>query len=313
VYEFTRSRFQDHAVRTVTHDSPKLLRTVLRHLLSIAALVLLGGLISATLVRLAPGFDSDERELDPSLNAESIRALHAERAGEHNILRFYAAYLRGALHGDLGISHSLGQPVSTLLRDRWPVTLRVAGIGLLFGWLLASALAFLSCLWPRPASQLLGTILSGAFLCIPAAVLALLSVILNTPGYLAIALIVFPKIYRYSSNLLAKAYVLPHITAARARGLAEPRILAFHILPVVGPQLIALAGITISLALGAAIPVESLCGLPGIGQLAWQAALSRDLPLLVNLTILVTLVTLLANSGADVMILMLRPWHAQGS
>ena len=50
-----------------------------------------------------------------------------------------------------------------------------------------------------------------------------------------------------------------------------------------------------------------MCGLPGIGQLAWQAALSRDLPLLVNLTVLVTLVTLLANSGADVMIYMLRP------
>ncbi|MGA7291440.1 MAG: ABC transporter permease subunit, partial [Terriglobales bacterium] len=71
-----------------------------------------------------------------------------------------------------------------------------------------------------------------------------------------------------------------------------------------GPQMIALAGITVSIALGTAIPVEALCGLPGIGQLAWQAALSRDLPLLVNLTVIVTLVTLLANSGADVMIYM---------
>ena len=56
--------------------------------------------------------------------------------------------------------------------------------------------------------------------------LALLSVILNAPGYLAIAFIVFPRIYRYSRNLLAKAYALPHITAARARGLGEARILA---------------------------------------------------------------------------------------
>lgn len=140
--------------------------------------------------------------------------------------------------------------------------------------------------------------------------LALLSVILNAPGYLAIALIVFPKIYRYSRNLLAKAYRLPHITAARARGLRETRILIWHVLPVVGPQLIALGGITVSLALGASIPVESLCGLPGIGQLAWQAALSRDLPLLVNLTVIVTLVTLLANSSADVMIHILRPREA---
>lgn len=284
-----------------------LLRRIARHLASIAALVLLGGLLSATLVRLAPGFNTDERALDPSLNAESIRALRADRAGEQNILRFYTAYLRGAFHGDLGTSHALGQPVNTLLRQRWPVTLRVAGIGLLLGWLLASTLAFSACLWKHPIYELLGTTVSGAFLCIPAAVLALASVIFNAPGYLAIALIVFPKIYRYSRNLLSKTYALQHTTAARARGLGELRILAFHILPVVGPQLIALAGITVSLALGASIPVESLCGLPGIGQLAWQAALSRDLPLLVNLTVLVTLVTLLANSGADVMIHTLRP------
>ena len=284
-----------------------MLRRIARHLLSIAALVLLGGLLSATLVRMAPGFDSDERELDPSLNADSIRALHAKRAGEHNILRFYASYLRGAIHGDLGTSYALGQPVGALLRERWPVTLRVAGIGLLLGWLLASIMAFSVSLWQRPVYEICGTTLSGAFLCVPAAVLALVSVILNTPGYLAIALIVFPKIYRYSRNLLAKAYALPHITAARARGLGELRILGWHVLPVVGPQLIALAGVTISVALGASIPIESLCGLPGIGQLAWQAALSRDLPLLVNLTVLVTLVTLLANSSADVMIHVLKP------
>ncbi|MGH9642439.1 MAG: ABC transporter permease subunit [Terriglobales bacterium] len=284
-----------------------MLRRIARHLVSIAALVLLGGLLSATLVRMAPGFDSDERELDPSLNAESVRALRAERAGEHNILRFYAGYLRGAVHGDLGNSHALGQPVSVLLRERWPVTLRVAGIGLLLGWILASILAFSASLWRLPVYEIFGTAVSGAFLCIQAAVLALLSVILNTPGYLAIALIVFPKIYRYTRNLLDKAYAMPHITAARARGLGELRILAWHVVPLVGPQLIALAGITISLAFGASIPVESLCGLPGIGQLAWQAALSRDLPLLVNLTVLVTLVTLLANSGADVMIHVLKP------
>jgi peptide/nickel transport system permease protein len=284
-----------------------LLWKITRHLAAIAALVLLVGLLSATLVRMAPGFDADERELDPSLNADSQRALRQARAGEHNILTFYTAYLRGAAHGDLGTSHALGQPVKTLLQERWPVTVRVVGIGLLLAWILASLLAFTACLWQRRGYEILGTTLSGAFLCIPAAVLALLSVILNAPGYLAIALIVFPKIYRYSRNLLAKAYSLPHITAARARGLGELRILMRHVLPVAGPQMIALAGITVSIALGASIPVEALCGLPGIGDLAWQAALSRDLPLLVNLTVLVTLVTLLANTGADVMIYMLRP------
>jgi peptide/nickel transport system permease protein len=57
--------------------------------------------------------------------------------------------------------------------------------------------------------------------------------------------------------------------------------------------------VSLSLAIGAAIPIEALCGLAGVGQLAWQAALARDLPLLVNITVLVTLVTLLANTAAD--------------
>ena len=287
-----------------------LLWRVARHLLAIVGMALLGGLLSATLVRLAPGFDTDERQLDPSLSAESVRALRESRAGEQNVLRYYTDYLKGTVRGNLGVSHTLGQPVQRLLRDRWPVTLRVAGIGLLLGWLLATALAFGVSLSRLSAYEILGTTVSGAFLCIPAAVLALLSVIFNAPGCLAIALIVFPKIYRYSRNLLAKAYAMAHITAARARGLGEVRILMWHVLPTAGPQMIALAGITVSIALGASIPVESLCGLPGIGQLAWQAALARDLPLLVNVTVLVTLVTLLANSGADVIIHMVRSREA---
>ncbi len=129
--------------------------------------------------------------------------------------------------------------------------------------------------------------------------LALLSVLWNVPGALAIALIIFPRDYRYTRNLLAKAYTLPHVLAARAKGLGEARILFWHVIPLAAPQILAVAGVSVSLALGAAIPVEALCGLAGVGQLAWQAALSRDLPLLVNITILVTLVTLLANSGAD--------------
>src|SRR5277367_1188853 len=88
---------------------PSLAQQVARKLGAIAALVLLGGLLSATLVRLAPGFDADERQLDPSLSAESVRALRDSHAGERNILGFYASYLRNAMHGDLGTSRALGQ------------------------------------------------------------------------------------------------------------------------------------------------------------------------------------------------------------
>jgi peptide/nickel transport system permease protein len=276
------------------------------HALALVATVLLGGLLSATLVRLAPGFDADERELDPHLNAASVNALHDARRQDRNIFRFYLSYMNRAAHGDLGRSLALGQPVRTLLRDRAPLTLRLLTTGLALAWMLALTLA-LSAAWLRlSVYDTLTTVISGTFLCIPAAVLALLSVLWNVPGSLAIALIVFPHTYRYARNLLVKAYSLPHIITARAKGLGEVRILFWHVVPVVAPQLLAVAGVSVSMAVGAAIPVEALCGLAGIGQLAWQAALARDLPLLVNITILVTLVTLLANSGADVIGHMVR-------
>ena len=270
------------------------------HTLALLATVLLGGLLSATLVRLAPGFEADERELDPHLNAGSVQALREAKHQDHNIFRFYLSYMNRAAHGDLGTSLALGQPVRSLLRDRAPLTLRLLVTGLALAWIMALTLA-LSAAWFRlSVYDTLTTVVSGTFLCIPAAVLALLSVLWNVAGSLAIALIVFPHTYRYARNLLVKAYSRPHIITARAKGLGEARILFWHVVPVVAPQLLAVAGVSVSMAIGAAIPVEALCGLPGVGQLAWQAALARDLPLLVNITILVTLVTLLANSGADV-------------
>lgn len=270
------------------------------HALTLLATVLLGGFLSATLVRLAPGFNVDERELDPHLNAQSLQALHDARNRDRNVFQFYLAYMNQAAHGDLGTSLALGQPVRTLLRDRAPLTLRLLAVGLGLAWMLTLTLA-LSAAWLRlSVYDTLTTVVSGTFLCLPAAVLALLSVLWNVPGSLAIALIVFPHTYRYARNLLVKAYSRPHVITARAKGLGEARILFWHVVPVVTPQLLAVAGVSVSLAVGAAIPVEALCGLAGIGQLAWQAALARDLPLLVNITILVTLVTLLANSGADV-------------
>ena len=54
-------------------------RKIARHGLAIVATVLLGGLLSTVLVRLAPGFDVDEEQLDPHLNSASVQALRQAR------------------------------------------------------------------------------------------------------------------------------------------------------------------------------------------------------------------------------------------
>ncbi len=283
-----------------------LLRKIVRHGVAIIATALIGGFLSATLVRLAPGFSVDEAQLDPHLSSESIQALRQQRLQQQNLFHFYWRSLAGAMRGDLGRSLSLGQPVTELLRQRLPLTFRIVTLGLLLDWVAVLSLALSASFLRVTAFDGFATAISGTLLCLPAAVLALLSVLWNIPGALAVALIVFPRDYRYTRNLLAKAQTQSFILAARARGLSELRILLCHVLPVVAPQLLAVAGVSVSLAIGAAIPVEALCGLAGVGQLAWQAALARDLPLLMNITVLMTLVTLSANSASDVVGSMLR-------
>ncbi len=276
-------------------------KSIARRLMLAALTVVLGGLLSAALVRYAPGFGVDERQLDARLSNESIAAIRNATSQERSIVPFYVAYLRRALHGNLGMSRSLNRPVRELLAERAGVTVRLAGKALLIAWLMAVLLVLAAWLLRLSAVSIAGTLLSGTLLCVPAGGLALLAVIVNAPGYVALALIIFPKVHRYLSNLTAATAGMEHIVTARAKGLSRSRILAWHVVPVIKREVLALAGISISLAIGAAIPVEALCGIAGIGQLAWHSALARDLPVLIDVSILVIALVTLANSGSDLL------------
>lgn len=263
--------------------------------------MLLGALAAATLVRVAPGFNVDEQQLDSRLSHASVEALRSHRNANSNILQFYGHYMDAAVHGDFGTSLTFNRPVGRLVMERLPTTASLVGVGLIAGWLLACLLAFSAALFKSPAYDLCSGTISSVFLCIPSAVLALLFVLWRAPASAAIAMVVFPKIFRYARNVLAQNYELPHVVMARAKGLTPLRILFFHVLPVSAAPLVALAGVSISIGLSAAIPIEALCGIPGIGQLAWQGALGRDLPLLVTLSMLVALLTLAATSISDLL------------
>ena len=262
-------------------------------------MLVLGGFLGATLVRQAPGFGVDEEELDSRLNQASIQALRRAHSTDESVARFYLHYLKGLLHGDLGISLSLHQPVRQLLAERLPETMKSIGLGLAFAWTAGLSLAMIAVMFRWWFADLVTSLLASLLLCIPAAALALLFVVAQAPARFALGLILFPKMFTYARNLLAKSASLPHVLTARAKGLDEIRVMLWHILPVAGPQLLALAGVSVSLAFAAIIPVEVLCDLPGVGQLAWKAALGRDLVLLVNVTMIVTLMTLVINSAAE--------------
>lgn len=275
------------------------IRRIARHVAGFVLTTVITGLLGATLVRFGPGFDADEQQLDPRLNAQSLQALHGSHAAERHLVRYYAHFLGRMATGDLGVSRSLARPVTQLLAERAGVTLQLMGTGILGGWALGLLLAVPAVLYRAPLYELASTAVSGFFLSVPSAVLALLLFFSHGPVRCAIALLIFPKVFRYARNLLGDAFTQPHVLAARARGLSEPRIFLWHVVPVAAPQLLALAGVSLGVAFGAAIPIEVLCDFPGIGQLAWKAALARDLPVLVSLTVLVAAVTQITNAASD--------------
>ena len=271
-------------------------KRIAANLLGVLLTIILGVFVSATLVRFAPGFDADEHQLDSRLQSDTVAALKAAKTANSHLLPFYATYFSHALHGDLGVSSTLGRPVRELIVERYPQTLRVCALGLALGCLLGFFLACVSALPGSAAWDVTTASVAGLLLCLPASVVALACLFAKIPAGVAIAAVILPRVYRYSRNLLLRAYALPHVTAAVARGIAPLRIFLWHVLPVCAPQLAAVFGISVSLALSAAIPIESLCGVSGIGQLAWQAALGRDLPVLVTLTVVLASITIFSNS-----------------
>jgi peptide/nickel transport system permease protein len=276
-------------------------KAMLRRMFLAGLTVMLGGLLSATLVRYAPGFGADEQQLDARLSSASLAVMRNAAAGERAVGHYYIHYLQRVLRGDLGFSRSLNRPVRELLAERASVTCQLAMKAMLLAWLAAFVLVFATNVLRLSALSLCSTLFSGALLCLPAGALALLSILVNAPGYLPLALILFPKVHRYLRNLTMASVAMPHVLMARAQGLSQIRILLRHTVPVMRREVLALVGVSVGLAISAAIPVEALCGIPGIGQLAWQAALARDLPVLTNLSILIVAVVTLANASADVL------------
>jgi peptide/nickel transport system permease protein len=177
---------------------------------------------------------------------------------------------------------------------------RSVSFGVLLAWAVALAASLAVLRFRGVAAEFSGTLLSGLLIALPSAVVALFAVYLRAPVSLAIAVVLFPKLFRYLRNLFAHAQSQPYVLAASARGIGQSRIMFRHVLPLAAPGLIALLGVSLSIAFGAAIPIEALCDSPGVGQLAWQATLNRDLPLIMNLTLLATMITVAANSLASI-------------
>ncbi len=83
-----------------------------------------------------------------------------------------------------------------------------------------------------------------------------------------------------------ESWAAPHVLFARGCGVGPGRLLLRYVLPQLRPQLVPLFGMSMMTAVAALVPVEVVFDQPGLGKLAWQCAMNRDLPVLAAVTLI---------------------------
>jgi peptide/nickel transport system permease protein len=125
--------------------------------------------------------------------------------------------------------------------------------------------------------------------------MAALALLFRLPPEMVVAAVVFPRVSATAQELLETNRNLPHVVCARARGLGRFRLFFLHVLPPAFLPIVALIAVSVTLGFSASIPIEVYMDVPGLGQLAWRAALGRDMPVLIAVTLLLATVTVGCN------------------
>jgi peptide/nickel transport system permease protein len=98
-----------------------------------------------------------------------------------------------------------------------------------------------------------------------------------------------------------------YVRTARAKGATEARVLVRHVFRNVLLTLVTMLGMDVGLVLGAALYVEVVFGLPGLGNVAWQSIAREDWPVLQGIVIFTSLLVIAANLVVDLVYALLDP------
>lgn len=298
-------------------------------------------MLSFLLMRLAPGDPlarlSDERPLPPA-QVESLRARYGL---DQPPARQLLAFLGGTLRGDFGVSIQYGRPVTTILLERLPASLLLGGtvlfltvwggawlgavqairrgrwsdraagtvslvayaipsfwLGLMLAWLFGVELRWLPAagmrdpLLPDDVSGTVRWLDIARHLVLPALTLTVVSI---------------GATMRYQRTAMLEALAQPYIQTARARGLSERRIRWRHAFRTALFPVVTLFGLWLPVLAAGSVFVEKVFAWPGLGSLAADAVSARDYPVIMGVTILVTILVVIGGLIADISYAALDP------
>jgi peptide/nickel transport system permease protein len=95
--------------------------------------------------------------------------------------------------------------------------------------------------------------------------------------------------------------------AARARGIPERRLLWVHALRPALLPVVTLLGLSLPILVSGSVVIETIFSWPGMGQVAYNAARARDIPLILGATLIGAAAVILGNLVADVLYFVVDP------
>lgn len=299
---------------------------IIRRVLQSIPVIIGVTLIVLIVIHLLPG--GPRALLGPHATPADVHAFMVQNGYNKPIFIQYLKFLDTLLHGNLGWSYHYNQSVSSLLAEDLPKTAVLIGLSYLVAILIAIPVGVLQTVRRNKPSDYAVTWLVLVGYSLPPFWLGLLLIwrlavatrlfppeapqgatigaVLSQPLGLVlpvltlsvVSIATFSRFVRSSSiENLAQDYV----RTARATGASERKVLFRHVLRNSLTPIISIMGLNLPNLVSGAILVEALFNYPGMGLLFWTSATDHDYPVLMGFTVVVGVVTVVGNLGADIL------------
>ncbi len=297
---------------------------IVKRLLSIVLTFIVVSLVVFLMMHAVPGGPFDQKDMPLS---EAVKAQINARLGlDQPLWVQYVNYMKGVLVGDFGVPFQApGETVLSLLADAWPPSLLLGGLGVLIGTPIGILLGMAAALRRNSWIDYLASVIATLGLTIPIFVISMLLIlvfavwlnwlpasgwgkperwVLPIAAYAAIPIATYA---RYTRSAMLDTLNRPFVTALRAKGLSERRIIFQHVLRNSAiPMVTLFLPMFIGIATGS-IFIETMFRIPGLGSYFVSSIQNRDYPLEMSLVLMVTLMFCLAYFFADIAYALLNP------
>jgi peptide/nickel transport system permease protein len=314
-------------------------RFIARRILQLLPLLLGITIVSFSVMQLAPGDYLDQLRGQPQIRPEYVERLRQQFGLDRPSYEQYFYWLSNALQGNFGYSFTYKIEVFTLIGQRLYYTFLLSFWSTVFAWSVAIPLgiyvarrrnSFGDRFWNFIA--FMGISLPGFFVALLAMLLAQKTGWFPVGGATSVeydSLSWFGKIKDTGWHLILPVLVLGtrgvaglmrqmrgnmldvlgenYILAARARGLAEKKVVYKHALRNSINPLITLFGYEISGLLAGAALVENVMAWPGLGRLLLESVTARDLYVAMGAFVMGGVLLIIGNLIADVLLAVSDP------